>query len=323
MYYSGDKRKIAIIGCGSVGMSFAFALLNSGSVNELVLIDKDRKKIVGEAMDLNHGLPFASDNMTIYAGEYSDCIDADIAVICAGAAQAPGETRIDLLKKNTGLVIEITNNIVDSGFSGIIVVATNPVDIMTRTAAEVSGFPYHRVFGTGTALDTSRLRFLLGRYFCIDPRNVHAYVIGEHGDSEFVPWSQAYIATKRITEMCTRSDGRYFLEDLRLLEHDVSTAAYKMIEAKSNTCYGIAMTLSRIAKAILNDENSVLTLSVMLEGEYGEEDVYVGIPCVLNRCGVQSKIRLELTPQEHRKFKTSCDFLKESFLAVDGIGSHR
>ena len=317
MFYFSDKRKVAVIGCGSVGMSFAFALLGSGIANETVLIDKDRNIIIGEAMDLNHGLPFSESNMTVYAGDYSDCIDADIAVICAGSAQSPDETRLDLLKRNTDVICEITDKVVDSGFSGIFIIATNPVDIMTRVTAEVSGFPYHRVIGTGTALDTSRLRFLLGRYFCIDPKNVHAYVIGEHGDSEFVPWSQAYVAANRITDVCRGSDGRYYSEDLRMLEHDVITAAYKIIEAKNNTCYGIAAALVRIVRAIFNDENSVLTISATLEGEYGEDDVCVGTPCVINRSGVQSKIRLNLTPAEMKKFKTSCDILRDSFCALE------
>ena len=316
MFYYSEKRKTVIIGCGAVGTSFAFALLNSGIANEIVLIDSDKKKTIGEAMDLNHGLPFAQSNITIYPGEYSDCIDADIAVICAGAAQSPGETRQDLLKRNSVIISRIIEDVVESGFSGIFIVATNPVDIMARITAEISGFPYHRVIGTGTALDTSRLRFLLGRYFCIDPRNVHAYVIGEHGDSEFVPWSQAYIAAKRVTEMCT-GDGRYYIEDLRMLEKDVSSAAYKIIEAKNNTCYGIAMTLARIVKAIFNDENSILTVSAMLEGEYGEDDVYTGIPCVLCRSGIRSKMRLDLTPQEQKTFRGSCDLLRNAFSAVD------
>ena len=197
-----DKRKIVLVGCGMVGMSYAYSLLNQNVCDELVLIDIDKRRAEGEAMDLNHGLAFSSSNMKIYAGDYSDCRDGDIVVISAGVAQKPGETRLDLLKRNAKVFQSIIEPITASGFNGLFLVATNPVDIMTRITYALSGFNPKRVLGTGTALDTARLRYLLGEYLTVDPRNVHAYVMGEHGDSEFVPWSQAMVSTKPVLELC-------------------------------------------------------------------------------------------------------------------------
>lgn len=197
-----DKRKVVLVGTGMVGMSYAYCLLNQTVCDELVLIDVNKKKAEGEAMDLNHGLAFSASNMKIYAGEYEDCRDADIVVLCAGVAQKPGESRLDLLKRNAEVFRSIVKPVTESGFNGIFLVATNPVDIMTRITCQLSGFNPGRVMGSGTALDTARLRYLLGEYLNVDPRNVHAYVIGEHGDSEFVPWSQAMLATRPILDIC-------------------------------------------------------------------------------------------------------------------------
>ena len=227
-----DKRKVVIIGTGFVGMSYAYAMLNQNVCDELVLIDIDEKRAHGEAMDLNHGLAFSGANMHIYAGKYEDCHDADIVAICAGVSQKPGESRIDLLQGNTEVFKSIITPVVESGFQGIFLIATNPVDIMTRITCHLSGFDSSRVFGTGTSLDTARLRYLLGDYFDIDPRNVHAYVMGEHGDSEFVPWSQAMVTTKPVLEICEESGGRYTREEMEALSDDVREAAYKIIDAK-------------------------------------------------------------------------------------------
>ena len=197
---TADKRKVVLVGTGLVGMSFAYALMNQSICNELVLVDIDRQRAEGEAMDLNHGLAFSGSHMKIWAGDYSDCKDADIVAVSAGVAQKPGESRTDLLQRNTAVFQSIVKPVVDSGFKGIFLIATNPVDIMTHVALKLSGFDPHRVIGTGTTLDTARLRYMLGGYFSIDPRNIHAYVMGEHGDSEFVPWSQALIATKPVLQ---------------------------------------------------------------------------------------------------------------------------
>ena len=308
----GDLKKVALVGTGFVGMSFAYALLNSGECDQLVLIDVNKEKAKGEAMDLNHGLPFAKRNMLIYAGEYSDCYDADIVVIAAGVAQKEGEGRIALLKRNYEVFKSIIDPIVASGFDGIFLVATNPVDIMTKITLELSGFDPSHVIGSGTTLDTARLRYLLGDYFSIDPRNVHAYVIGEHGDSEIVPWSQAYITTKKIHDIVDSSNGRFSYDDLYRISKDVTGAAQKIIKAKSATYYGIGMALVRIVRAIFGDEKSALTVSVMLNGEYGVNDVYAGLPAIIGRNGVEEIIVLDLKENERTAFINSCKFLKET-----------
>lgn len=308
-----DKRKVVLIGTGMVGMSFAYSLVNQGAIcNELVLIDLNKVRANGEAMDLNHGLAFAKSNMKIYAGEYSDCKDADIVVIAAGVAQKEGETRLDLLRKNTEVFRSIITPVVKSGFDGIFLVATNPVDIMTRVTYELSRFGAARVIGTGTSLDTARLRYLLGEYFTVDPKNIHAYVIGEHGDSEFVPFSQVMLATKRVTEILEGKND-YCLDDMMKIEDEVRTAAYKIIEAKRATYYGIGIALTRIVKAILGDENSVVTVSAKLCGEYGQKDVFIGVPTIIGRNGVKEILELNLSEDEKKKFDNSVEVLKSAF----------
>lgn len=311
-----DKRKVVLIGTGMVGMSYAYSMLNQNVCDELVLIDINKKRAEGEAMDLNHGLAFSGSHMKIYAGEYEDCGDADIVAICAGVAQKPGETRLELLKRNAEVFRSIIDPIAESGFNGIFLVATNPVDVMTRITCELSGFNPRRVLGTGTALDTARLRYLLGEYLQVDPRNIHAYVMGEHGDSEFVPWSQAMIATRPIRDMLEEKENPVRMEDLLQIAEEVEGAAYRIIEAKNATYYGIGMAMTRITKAILGDENSVLTVSAMLRGEYGQSGVFVGVPCIINKNGVQRVLKLNLSPEELEEFKSSCDILRDS---VDGL----
>lgn len=308
-----DKRKIVLIGTGMVGMSYAYSLLNQNACDELVLVDIDKKRAEGEAMDLNHGLAFSGSHMKIYAGDYPDCRDADIVAICAGVAQKQGETRLELLKRNKAVFKSIIGPVTESGFAGLFLVATNPVDIMTRITYELSGFPAGRVLGTGTALDTARLRYLLGELLHVDPRNIHAYVIGEHGDSEFVPWSQAMFATKPICQWIGGQGDALRLEQLTGVEEEVRGAAYKIIEAKKATYYGIGMAMTRITKAILGDENSVLTVSALLKGEYGQQGVFAGVPCIINQSGIRRVLKLDLTKEEQEQFQHSCDVLRGSY----------
>ncbi|MCI8649537.1 MAG: L-lactate dehydrogenase [Anaerotruncus sp.] len=305
-----DQKKVVLVGAGLVGMSFAYALLNQNACDELLLIDLDKKRALGEAMDLNHGLAFANSHMRIAAGDYDGCADADIVVICAGVAQKSGETRLALLQRNVAVFQSIVQPVVDSGFHGIFLVATNPVDIMTQVTKQLSGFPAGHVIGTGTTLDTARLRYLLGNYFSIDPRNVHAYVMGEHGDSEFVPWSQAMIATKPIRKICEES-GWFQWSEMEAIGVEVRTAAQKILEAKQATYYGIGMSMVRIIRAIFGDENSILTVSTMLNGEYGQSGVYAGVPCVINREGVRHILSLPLENEEMEKMQHSCELLRE------------
>lgn len=309
---NSDLKKVALIGTGFVGMSFAYALLNSGECDQLVLIDINKVKAHGESMDLNHGLAFAKRNMLIFDGEYCDCCDADIVVICAGVNQKEGESRIELLNRNYEVFKSIIDPVIKSGFNGIFLVATNPVDIMTKITLELSGFESSKVIGSGTTLDTARLRYLLGDYFKIDPRNIHAYVIGEHGDSEIIPWSQAYVTTKKIHDIIDSSNRKFKFEDLYNISKNVTGAAQEIISAKSATYYGIGMALVRIVRAIFGDEKSALTVSVMLNGQYGITDVYAGLPAIIGRNGVEDIIVLDLKESERTAFIESCNFLKET-----------
>jgi L-lactate dehydrogenase len=311
-----ENRKVVLVGTGFVGMSYAYALLNQNACDELVLIDLDKRRAEGEAMDLNHGLAFSGSHMRIYAGEYPDCRDADIVAISAGVAQKPGETRFDLLTRNTAVFKSIVGPVLQSGFNGIFLIATNPVDIMAHVTLTLSKFPRGRVIGTGTTLDTARLRYLLGDYFKVDPRNVHAYVMGEHGDSEFVPWSQAFIATKPVLSICEDSGGQFCWPEMDSITLQVKNAAQKIIEAKKSTYYGIGMALVRITKAIFGNESSVLTISAMLDGEYGRKGVYAGVPCVVGRNGAESIITLSLTADETDKMNRSCDILEDAYNGI-------
>lgn len=296
-------------------MSYAYALLNQNLCDELVLIDINKKRAEGEAMDLNHGVAFSGGNMEIYAGEYTDCCNADLVVLTAGLPQKEGQNRLDLLKENRKIFETILQSVLENGFHGIFLVATNPVDIMTRIVYEISDFPPEKVIGTGTALDTARLRYLLGEKFMIDPRNMHAYVMGEHGDSEFVPWSQAMMTTKPIFDLCGETEGCHFQELLEL-EEEVRMAAYKIIEAKKATYYGIGMAMARITKAIFGNEYSVLTVSAHLQGEYGENGIYIGIPCVVNRMGIQRIVELPLGSEEKQRLHSSCETLENTYREI-------
>lgn len=310
MNYYSDRKKIAVVGAGLVGMSFAYALMYSHACDELVILDIDHRKAEGEAMDLNHGLAFSGGNMKIYAADYDALSDADIVVITAGVAQKPGESRIALLRRNARVMVQVTDSACQNGFDGIFLVASNPVDLMTDVVRRRSGFPTSRVIGTGTTLDTARLRYQIGSYFGVDPRNVHAYVMGEHGDSEFVPWSQAYISTKSVLSVCRDDKNNFHLKDLSDIESGVRGAAQEIIAAKGATYYGIGLSILRIVKAILGNEKSILTVSSVPDGAYDENDVYVGIPCVIGREGILRVVELDLTDKEREQLSASCDFLR-------------
>ncbi|SEA97411.1 L-lactate dehydrogenase [Thalassobacillus cyri] len=305
-------NRVALIGTGFVGSSYAFALLNQGVADELVMIDLNKDKSEGDAMDLNHGLPFAPGSQRIWFGDYSDCKDADLVVITAGANQKPGETRLDLVEKNSKIFKEIVTSVMKSGFDGIFVVATNPVDILTYMTWKFSGLPSHRVIGSGTILDTARLRYLLSDYFNVDARNVHAYIMGEHGDSELPVWSHANIGGRSVFDRIHERPSDYKVEDLDDIFINVRDAAYHIIQRKGATYYGIAMGLVRLTKAILHNENSVLTVSAYLEGEYGEDDIYIGVPAIVNRSGIREVLKLNLDRVEEDQFRQSAGVLRET-----------
>jgi L-lactate dehydrogenase len=302
------RSKVALIGTGFVGSSYAFALLNQGVARELVLIDLNKEKAEGDARDLNHGLPFSSP-LKIWAGDYSDCSDADLVVITAGANQAPGETRLDLVDKNIRIFKNIVEEVMKSGFDGIFLVATNPVDILTYATWHFSGLPKERVIGSGTILDTARLRYLLGNHLDVDARNVHAYIMGEHGDTEFPVWSHATIGASPLRELIN-IDSPETQKELDEIFVNVRDAAYHIIERKGATYYGIAMGLVRITKAIFNNENSILTVSALLEGEYSLDDLYIGVPAIINRNGIRKVIEMPLNEKEKEQFAHSANTLK-------------
>lgn len=304
------KGKIVLVGTGFVGMSMAYSMLNRGGIEELILIDIDKEKTIGEEMDLSHGLPFAPQKMVIKAGDYEDCKDAEIVVITAGVAQKPGQTRLELAEVNTKIVKTITQNIMKSGFNGIIIVASNPVDLMTYVVYKVSGLPKNKVIGSGTVLDTARLRYMLADYLQVSSKNVHAYIMGEHGDSSFVPWEHCYVGCKKI--MSIMKDNNHPIEDLEKIHKNVVNAAYEIIEKKRATYYGIGMSLNRLVRAILDNENSVLTVSTYLEnGKYGQNDVYIGVPAIINENGVRELLELDLSKEEQEKLDNSCKLIKK------------
>ena len=295
-------NKIVLIGCGNVGMSYAYALLNQiTNVNELVLIDLDKERVIGEVMDLNHCLAFAPNKIDIKAGSYEDCKDATIVVIAAGANQEKGETRMDLIYKNSKIFKDIVTKVMETGFDGIFLVATNPLDVMTYLTWKYSNLPTNMIIGTGTSLDTARLRYMIAEKLEISPKNVHAYVIGEHGDSEFVPWSNANIGLQNIKD---------YLDDKQLEEIylNVKNAAYEIINRKGATYYGIGMCLVRITNAILNNENSIITVSTYDKNN----DVFIGLPAIINKKGVKDKIYVNLNEEETIKLQNSIDVIKDA-----------
>ena len=310
------KGKVVLVGTGFVGMSMAYSMLNRGGVNELILIDIDKNKTIGEEMDLSHGLPFAPQKMEIKAGDYSECKDAQIVVITAGVAQKPGQTRLELAEINTKIMKQITQSIMESGFNGVIVVASNPVDLMTYVVAKVSGLPKNQVLGSGTVLDTARLRYLMADYLKISSKNIHAYIMGEHGDSSFVPWDHAYVGCKKVKDVM--KDNNLPMEQLEEIHKKVVDAAYEIIEKKKATYYGIGMGLNRIVRAILDNENSILTVSTYLKGgTYGQDDIYIGVPSVVNSNGVREILNLNLTDKEQEKLDESCKIIKQ--MRIDSI----
>lgn len=303
------KRKVVLVGTGLVGMSMAYSMLNSGGIEELILIDIDKEKTIGEEMDLSHGLPYAPQKMVIKAGDYEECKDAQVVVITAGVAQKPGQTRLELAEVNAKIVKQITSSIMKSGFNGIIMVASNPVDLMAYVAWKVSGLPKNKVIGSGTVLDTARLRYLMADYLKVSSKNIHAYIMGEHGDSSFVPWDHAYVGCKRIKDIM--KDNNHPMEDLKKIHEGVVNAAYQIIEKKKATYYGIGMALNRLVKSVVEDENSILTVSTYLQNQYGQNDIYIGVPAIINANGVRELIELNLNEYEQEKLDHSCQLIRE------------
>jgi len=310
------KPKIAIIGAGNVGSTFAFSLMISGLAREIVLIDKNESLVIGECMDLNHGLSFAHPTK-IYAAGFEGCKDADIVVITAGANQKPTETRTDLVNKNVAIFKELVPDIVKYTQDAILLVVTNPVDILTYVTLKLSGFPSNRVIGSGTVLDTARLKYMISDYAKVDPGNIHAYIIGEHGDTELPVWSNATICGMDIETYCSEyAKQGNAKNELKEIFEKVKNSAYEIIKLKGATNYSIALSLVKITRAILRDEKSILPVSTLITDYYGISDVCISIPSIVDIKGLEQYISLDLSKAEEELFKHSANTLKGFIKAI-------
>ena len=303
-----NSRKAAIVGCGFVGSASAFALMESGLFSELVLIDADRNRAEGEALDISHGLPF-SKPMQIYAGDYEDISDATVVIVTAGAGQKPGETRLDLVKKNVAIFKSIIPQIAKYNQSGILLIVANPVDILTYVAKQLSGFPDNRVFGSGTVLDTARLKYLLGEHLGVDSRSIHAFIIGEHGDSEIAAWSSANVSGVPLHKFCEMRGHFEHEKATKEIAEGVKNSAYEIIEKKKATYYGIAMSVKRICEAIVRDEKSILPVSSIQDTDE-ISGVALSMPAIVGKNGVEDLVPIELDAVEKAALKQSADTLK-------------
>lgn len=311
-----DTRKAAMIGCGFVGSASAFALMQSGLFSELVLIDANHDKAEGEAMDIAHGLPFAG-QMKIYAGDYDDIVDAAVIIVTAGAAQKPGETRLDLVNKNVNIFKSIIPEIAKRNYKGILLIVANPVDILTYTAVKLSGLPENRVIGSGAVLDTARLKYALGEHLEVDSRSVHSFIIGEHGDSEIVAWSSTNVSGIPVNDFCELRGHFNHEEAMHRIADDVKNSAYDIIEKKGATYYGIAMSVKRICECIMRDEKSILPISSMMHGEYGISDICLSMPTVVGREGVETRVPIQLNEQEESALSASAEQLSKVAAQLD------
>ena len=302
--------KVAIIGCGFVGSASAFALMQSGLFTEMVLLDANHEKAEGEAYDIAHGVPFGSP-IRIYAGDYDDVADAAIIIITAGANQKPDETRLDLVHKNVAIFHSIIPEITARNFEGILLVVANPVDILTYTALKLSGYPENRVIGSGTVLDTARLKYHLGEHLGVDSRSVHAFIVGEHGDSEIAAWSSANVSGIPLDSFCEMRGHYNHVEATDRIAEEVKQSAYEIISKKGATYYGIAMSVKRICAAIIRDEKSILPISTMMHGEYGISGVVLSLPCIVGKDGYETKVPIDLDQDEVASLHSSANTLRE------------
>lgn len=304
-----ENRKVVLIGTGMVGMSMAYSLLNTGGIDELVLMDLDNEKAKGEAMDLNHGIPYSTHKVKVKAGTYHDCRDSDIVVICAGANQKEGQTRLELTQINTRIMKDIALKIKGSGFSGIVIVASNPVDILSYVVYKVMGIDKSKVIGTGTLLDTARMRYLLSEYMDVSSDDIEAYILGEHGDSSFISWMNTYVGCKTLLEYV--DEKKLDMNDLNDIYNDVRNAAYEIIERKKATYYGIGLALNKLILSIFDDSNKILCVSAYLDHEYKHKDIYMGVPCIIGRNGIKEIIELPLNGVDQSKFDESYEILRK------------
>jgi L-lactate dehydrogenase len=313
-----NRSKVVIVGAGMVGSSTAFSLITQGVCDEVMIIDINNDKARGEVMDLCHSIEYLNRNVKVNAGEYKDCGDADIVVITAGAPPKVGQTRLDTLEQSAKIAKSIVTPIMESGFRGHFIVVSNPVDMIAHYIYKLSGLPKNQVIGTGTALDSARLKHFIGELFNVDPRSVQGYTMGEHGDSQMCPWSHVMVGGKRINDIL--EDNAEF-SDINLddIVKKVTKVGFEILNVKGSTCYGIATTAAGIIKAILNDENKIIPVSTLLEGEFGEYDVFAGVPVILNRTGVKDVVEVHLSEEELEKFKKSVSVIRENTNKIMGI----
>ena len=303
-------RKAVMIGCGFVGSASVFGLMQSGLFSEIVMIDVDTAKAEGEAMDISHGIPFAK-QMKVYAGDYDDICDAAIVIVIAGANQKPNETRLDLVHKNVAIFKQIIPEIAKRDFAGILLIVSNPVDILTYVAQKLSGLPEERVIGSGTVLDTARLKYQLGEHLQVDSRSVHAYIIGEHGDSEIAVWSSANVSGVPLNDFCEMRGHYHHEEATEEIAEKVKNSAYEIIKRKHATYYGVAMAVKRICEVIVRDEKSILPVSSMMHGEFGIEDAVLSMPAIVGKEGIEAKIPISLSKEEEAELVQSSKILKK------------
>lgn len=305
------RSKVVVVGTGAVGAAVAFDIVMNHVCDDLVLIDINKEKSWAEATDLQHSLGYSGNKMKVKAGEYSDCKDADLVVIAAALPYITGQTRLDMMEKAAGIMKSVVPAIMQSGFSGIFVVITNPVDVMSYYVQKLSGLPANKVIGTGTALDSARLKYHLADVMSVDPQSVHALCMGEHGDSQIIPWSQVTVGGKKFLDIIRDNKARLQEYDINSVAEDIKMIAYRIVNAKGATTFGIAATTVQIIKAVLRDENKVIPVSAMLNGEYGENGVYAGVPAVLNSQGVKELVEYHLADDEMAELKKSIDIIKE------------
>ncbi|MCM3700402.1 L-lactate dehydrogenase [Paenibacillus macerans] len=310
------SRKVTIVGSGLVGTACAYSMINQSISEEIMMIDRTYDRAVAHALDLSHCMDFTSTRTKVIAGRLEDCRDVDIVVLTAGANPKPGQTRLDVLGDAEEITRDIVSRLVDGGFDGVFVVAANPVDIVTYIVREVSGFPRNRVIGTGTSIDSARLKTLLSEVFSIDPRSVNGYAMGEHGDSQFVAWSHVTIGGKPLLHILDQHKERFRHVDLDEIAKKTKDAGWEIFTRKGNTQFGIGNALAYIVRSILNDEHKIIAVSAVLDGEYGQSGVCAGVPAIIGDGGIEEILELNLAGEERHKFEYSCSILKSAIQSL-------
>lgn len=310
------KRKIVIVGIGNVGASTAFCMVNQGICDEIVLIDMNTERAKGEALDLVHSIAFMNRNMQVKLGDYSDCKDADVLVITASAPMTKENDRLVALKSSTKIVSSVVSSAMENGFDGFIVVVSNPVDIMTYVAYKVSGLPANQIIGSGTLLDTARLKTRIADCIDVDPKSIHAFVMGEHGDSEMIPWSTVRVGGKDIFQIIKDNPDRMNESMFKTIHEGVIKDGWEIFNRKGNTCYGIAASTTRIIRALMFNESVVLPVSTYLDGQYGQNGVYISVPAIIDATGVKEVVEIEMTSQEKEEFDASCSHIQSFYEEV-------